>query len=163
MKIPRRDIEVVRRTVRLLQRFDWDERHRMVRNDRGVFTRQALIRRCPSLSMRAAERVMSGDRVANRIVWMDPREIVSCQRHLRVSSLLWNLRNFERMQQRLPLGGRRTYARVGRAGRNLPKVVWADGRWVLWNGNHRVTISLLLRLPRIRVMQFKRPRAKRCR
>lgn len=84
---------------------------------------------------------------SQRTELVDPRELVTFQKHLRVESLLWNLRHFEEKQ----------------AGRldDLPTVVvTADGAKVVWNGNHRTTVGLLLGRKRIKVRVFRARRPK---
>lgn len=128
---------------------------RSVWDQSGEYVPQKLVPMATRKQRKSLDRVMGGGK--NKMVairWVDVHRIRSTQICLRHRSLIWNVRNFEKTQKTFPSKD------LDIKGINLPMIVWVDGTPVIWNGNHRVTASILLGKKRILVRMYKlrRPR-----
>lgn len=120
----------------------------------GTYTPQRLIPRATKVQVGHMNRVMGTKDKLGAIRWVDVDKLRSTQRCLRFRSLMWNVKNHLVMQK--TFGNKRTDMDI--RGVNLPIVVWANGVPFIWNGNHRVTASILLGKKRILVRMYKRRR-----
>lgn len=148
-----------RRIIRNFRRYRIDSRtDKSTWDQAGPYTPNGLIPACTRREAAEADRIMrrAGYQwFGTRIVSVDPSTLKTFQKCLRFSSLLWNLKHFERMQERFRVPARATKEQVDAVAHKLPKVVvLGDGTRVVWNGNHRTTDALLLGLDRILVQVF---------
>jgi len=144
--------------VRVVRNF---RRYRLLKSGKtqwyqaGPFIPQQLIPQTTAKQRRTAERLMTTKVKLCRVQQVDVRKIRSWQHCLRFKSLMWNVKNARRMQ----LVGRAKDPDI--AGVDLPTLVWADGVWVLWNGNHRTTANVLLGKTYLNARCFKPARGSR--
>lgn len=123
-------------------------------DQRGPYTPQWLIPLATRKQRAALDRVMGDKRKMGAVRWVDVSKIRSTQNCLRHKNLVWHVVHHEVMQKVFRSKD------LDIRGVNLPIVVWVEAVPVIWNGNHRVTASILLGKKRILVRMFKlrRPR-----
>lgn len=115
----------------------------------GPLVPQCLIPNCTKAQERKRDRIMTTKDKLGAVRWVDVGRIRSTQHCLRFKNLMWHVKHHAAMQKVFRSKD------MDIRGVNLPIVTWVDGVPILWNGNHRVTASVLLGKARIMVRMYK--------
>lgn len=149
------------RLTKQLRRYDYRGKRgtKTIWAPTGRFVVQALIPVISKSLEKAVIGVMARKDKRSRAEWVPLSRVWSTQHHLRIRSLLYQLRQYEHSQKGYY---RSTSGRVVvKRETDLPTMFGFKGKFILWNGNHRTSAGLLLGRSRIRAKVYRLPKRKK--